>query len=86
MGKEGSNKSEWGINIPDDTSEILVPESRPLGQRVWLGVRGLLGGIILKIWKFLEKAWNIGVAEPKKGHPRRQGGGGTLSCITFLLY
>ncbi|XP_021611233.1 aluminum-activated malate transporter 10 [Manihot esculenta] len=85
MGKEGSNKSEWGINIPDDTSEILVPESRPLGQRVWLGVRGLLGGIILKIWKFLEKAWNIGVAEPKKViHGVKVGA--ALSLVSLFYY
>ncbi|KAF2313316.1 hypothetical protein GH714_010305 [Hevea brasiliensis] len=65
MGKE-SNKLEWRINKPDGTSEILVPESGPLVPRVWLGLKGLVGGIILKIWKFWEKAWDIGVAEPKK--------------------
>ncbi|KAJ9171538.1 hypothetical protein P3X46_014894 [Hevea brasiliensis] len=65
MEKE-SNKLEWRINKPDGTSEILVPESGPLVPRVWLGLKGLVGGIILKIWKFWEKAWDIGVAEPKK--------------------
>uniref|UniRef100_B9IA85 Aluminum-activated malate transporter n=1 Tax=Populus trichocarpa TaxID=3694 RepID=B9IA85_POPTR len=65
MGNEVSNILEWRINVPDGTLEILQPES-DLVHRIWLGLKGLLGEFILKIWKFLEKARNIAVAEPKK--------------------
>ncbi|CAK7348681.1 unnamed protein product [Dovyalis caffra] len=65
MGNEVPNKLEWRINVPDGTSETLQPESG-LVYRIWMGLRGLLGEFILKIWKFLEKARNIAVAEPKK--------------------
>lgn len=65
MGKEVSNKQEWKINVHDGTSEILVPEAG-LVQGVWLGLKCLLGELMLKFCKFFEKAWNIGVDEPKK--------------------
>ncbi|KAL9385281.1 hypothetical protein Peur_022291 [Populus x canadensis] len=65
MGSEVSNILEWRINVPDGTLEILQPES-DLVHRIWLGLKGLLGEFILKIWKYLEKARNIAVAEPKK--------------------
>ncbi|XP_061962500.1 aluminum-activated malate transporter 10-like [Populus nigra] len=69
MGNEVSNILEWRINVPDGTLEILQPEHTGMEDkfhRIWLGLKGLLGEFILKIWKFLEKARNIAVAEPKK--------------------
>lgn len=65
MPKEVSSKLEWTINIPDGTSERIEPESGPI-LRVWLRLKGTIESFILKIWKFLEKAWILAVAEPKK--------------------
>lgn len=62
---EGSNNLEWRINVPDGTSEMLEPESSSI-HRVWLGLKSLIRELLSKIWKFLEKAWDMAVAEPKK--------------------
>ncbi|XWS32017.1 hypothetical protein CRYUN_Cryun23aG0124800 [Craigia yunnanensis] len=50
MAKEAPSKLEWRINVPDGTSKKLEPES----------------GLILKVLEFLEKVWNLGVADPRK--------------------
>ncbi|KAM4094832.1 hypothetical protein ACB094_06G224500 [Castanea mollissima] len=64
--KQVSEKLEWRVNVPDGTSNELVPESDQLVNKAWLWLKGLLCGLVLKIWRFLYKAWNLGVAEPKK--------------------
>ncbi|KAM4105327.1 hypothetical protein ACJW30_06G224300 [Castanea mollissima] len=64
--KQVSGKLEWRINVPDGTSNVLLPESDRLVNKAWLWLKGLLCGPILIIWRFLYKAWNLGVAEPKK--------------------
>ncbi|XP_050249472.1 aluminum-activated malate transporter 10-like [Quercus robur] len=64
--KQVPGKLEWRINVPDGTSNVLVPESDQLVNKAWLWLKGLLCGLVLKIWRFLYKAWNLGVAEPKK--------------------
>ena len=56
---------EWRVNVPNGTSQVLVPESGAL-QRVCRGLQGLIVGFMLHIWNFLEKAWNLAVSEPKK--------------------
>jgi hypothetical protein len=64
--KEVSGKLEWRVNVPDGTSRVLVPESE-LGHKAWLlWLKGLFYRPISKIWRFLDKAWNLGVAEPQK--------------------
>ncbi|KAK3194578.1 hypothetical protein Dsin_025888 [Dipteronia sinensis] len=65
IAKQVSSNLEWRVKVPDGTSEKLVPES---GQvlKLWLRLKGLLEGMILKIYKFLYKAWKLAVAEPKK--------------------
>ena len=64
--KEVSGKLEWRVNVPDGTSRVLVPESE-LGHKAWLlWLKGLFYRPISKIWRFLDKSWNLGVAEPKK--------------------
>ena len=66
MGKEASRKLEWRINVSDGVSERLEPETGAI-LRAWTWFKRLmLGGFILKICKFLEKAWNLAVDEPKK--------------------
>ncbi|GFY90198.1 aluminum activated malate transporter family protein [Actinidia rufa] len=63
--KELSGELEWRMNMPDGTSETLERENG-LVPRVCMGLQGLISRFISKIWRFLEKAWNLGVAEPKK--------------------
>ncbi|KAL9430361.1 hypothetical protein AB3S75_025701 [Citrus x aurantiifolia] len=66
MGKEASRKLEWRINVSDGVSERLEPETGAI-LRAWTWLKRLMvGGFFLKICKFLEKAWNLAVDEPKK--------------------
>ncbi|XWS76849.1 hypothetical protein CRYUN_Cryun01aG0213100 [Craigia yunnanensis] len=62
MAKEASSKLEWRINVPDGTSKILEPEFGLVGK-IWLGLKGFMGGLILKV---LKKVWNLRVADPRK--------------------
>ncbi|PKI40471.1 hypothetical protein CRG98_039107 [Punica granatum] len=64
-----SGKLQWRIdNVAEGTSKALVPEPPRLISRVWAGIKCvlLLGWAILAAAKFLERAWKMGVAEPKK--------------------
>ncbi|XP_021815048.1 aluminum-activated malate transporter 10-like [Prunus avium] len=63
--KDVSGNLHWGINVPDGTTNVLVPESG-IVDKVWLELKGVLGGLRLEVWRFLLKAWDLGVAEPKK--------------------
>ena len=83
--KQVSGKLEWRINVPDGTSNVLVPESDQLVNKVWLWLKGLLCGPILIIWRFLYKAWNLGVDEPKKAiHGVKVGL--SLLIVSFFYY
>lgn len=57
---------EWKVNMPDGTSEKLERENIGMLSRVWVGLKGMVERFVMKIWRFLEKAWSIGVSEPKK--------------------
>lgn len=63
--KKATNGVEWRITVRDGSSNCLVPEAGPI-RRVWLGLKGLITGLVLKVWKFLEKAWGLGVEDPRK--------------------
>ncbi|XP_075652158.1 aluminum-activated malate transporter 10-like [Castanea sativa] len=63
--KEVSNGVEWRIKIADGSSERLVPESNP-ASRLLLGLKNFVVGLALKVWKFLQKAWDLGVDDPRK--------------------
>ncbi|KAL0002337.1 hypothetical protein SO802_016118 [Lithocarpus litseifolius] len=83
--KQVSGKLEWRINVPDGTSNVVVPESDQLVNKTWLWLKGLLCGPILIIWRFLYKAWNLGVAEPKKAiHGVKVGL--SLLIVSFFYY
>ena len=81
MAKEASSKLEWRINVPDGTSKILEPESGLVGK-IWLGIKGFMGGLILKV---LEKVWNLGASDPRKViHSIKVGL--ALSIVSFFYY
>lgn len=63
--KDVTNGVEWRIKISDGSSAILVPEEK-LASRVLLCLKGLVVGFALKVWKFLQKAWDLGVDDPRK--------------------
>ncbi|KAJ9173764.1 hypothetical protein P3X46_016870 [Hevea brasiliensis] len=52
---------EWRINVGDGSSKILVQEA-VLATRAWLGLKGL----VFKVRKFWEKAYDVGVNDPRK--------------------
>ncbi|KAK9093881.1 hypothetical protein Scep_025350 [Stephania cephalantha] len=60
--KETLGGLEWSVKVADGSSRVLTPESGPLIRRVQLGLEGL----VLKVWKFFKKAWDLGVEDPKK--------------------
>lgn len=78
-------KLEWRINVSDGRTESLEPESGPV-RRLWLRLKCVIfRELILKIWRFLEKAWSIAVAEPKKViHGVKVGL--ALSIVSLLYY
>lgn len=56
---------EWKVNMPDGTSAKLERENGMV-SRVCMGIKGIIGRFVSKIWRFLVKAWSIGASEPKK--------------------
>uniref|UniRef100_A0A7N0RAS2 Aluminum-activated malate transporter n=1 Tax=Kalanchoe fedtschenkoi TaxID=63787 RepID=A0A7N0RAS2_KALFE len=65
MGKEESGKLEWRINVPGGTSKPLEP-TIGLFSKIWLGLNALVLGFVFRVRHFFGKAWDIGVAEPRK--------------------
>ncbi|XP_077246391.1 aluminum-activated malate transporter 10-like [Tasmannia lanceolata] len=56
---------EWRLTVEGGSSSELLPESGLL-YRVWLGIFGLILGLKLKVWKFFENAWRVGVDDPRR--------------------
>lgn len=52
-----AKRLEWRVNMPDGTSRVLVKRGK---------FRDILWGFVLRIWNFLDKAWQLGKKEPKK--------------------
>jgi hypothetical protein len=63
--QEVSKGLEWRIKVADGSSEILVPEAKP-ASRILLVLKALTVGLASKVWKFLHKAWDVGVDDPRK--------------------
>ena len=63
--KEATNRVEWKIRVADGSSKDLVPESGPAG-RAWLGIQGLIAGLVLKVGRCFKKAWDLAVDDPRK--------------------
>ncbi|XP_009776252.1 aluminum-activated malate transporter 10-like [Nicotiana sylvestris] len=57
--------TEWRIRMSDGSSAILPPESS-LVTRIYISIKSFFKNIILIFWRFLEKAWIIGMNEPRK--------------------
>ncbi|XP_022754202.1 aluminum-activated malate transporter 10-like [Durio zibethinus] len=64
-GKEAFEQVEWRIRVADGSSEVLVPATG-LARKAWLGTKGLISGLALKVWMFLKKAWTLGANDPRK--------------------
>ncbi|KAK6285825.1 PREDICTED: aluminum-activated malate transporter 10 [Theobroma cacao] len=84
MAKEAAGKLEWRTNVPDETSKKLEPDYGLVGK-TWLRLKCVMGGLVMKVWGFLEKVWNLGVAEPRKViHCARVGL--ALSIVSLFYY
>ncbi|XP_031262764.1 aluminum-activated malate transporter 10-like isoform X2 [Pistacia vera] len=64
--KEMGSGVEWKIRVADGSSETLAPQAAGLAGRVWLGLKNMIAGFVLKVWRFLEKAWDLGADDPRK--------------------
>ncbi|OMP02860.1 Aluminum-activated malate transporter [Corchorus olitorius] len=65
QGKEGFEGVEWRIRVADGSSEVLVP-APGLVRKAWLAIQGMISGFTMRVWKFLKKAWDMGVNDPRK--------------------
>lgn len=66
-GKEMGGVLEWRVNVSNGTTvTVVAAEEANFVRRLWIGIKGIIVGFLLKIGRFLKKAWNIGVNEPKK--------------------
>lgn len=63
--KEMVSGLEWKIKVVDGSSKTLAPESG-LASRVFVGLKGLITRLVLKMWRFLRQAWNLGHNDPRK--------------------
>ncbi|KAF8379978.1 hypothetical protein HHK36_027445 [Tetracentron sinense] len=63
--RDASGGLEWRVRVAHGPLEILAPEFGPF-RRAWFRLQGLILGLVMKIWRFLEKAWDLGVDEPRK--------------------
>ena len=60
--KEVSNGMERRIKV----AEILVPDEAKTSSRIMIFLQAFIVGLASKVWKFLHKAWDIGVNDPRK--------------------
>ncbi|KAF6153670.1 hypothetical protein GIB67_000903 [Kingdonia uniflora] len=63
--KNTAGELEWRVRVEDGSSEVLKPEIRWF-HRVWLGLVGFFLKLVLRVWKFLKKAWDVAVDDPRK--------------------
>ncbi|KAF3434213.1 hypothetical protein FNV43_RR25316 [Rhamnella rubrinervis] len=63
--KEAAGGLEWRIKVADGSSKTLTPEAG-VGSRVLQGLKGLIVGLVMKLWKFLKKSWDLGHKDPRK--------------------
>lgn len=56
---------EWRIKVNDESSRVLAPEQSPV-RRMFLGLKGLIAGMVSKVSNFLRKAWDLACNDPRK--------------------
>ncbi|KAI6701960.1 hypothetical protein NL676_011096 [Syzygium grande] len=82
--KEMNNGLEWTIKMVDRTTQTLVPHEGPV-MKAWNCLVSLFSRFVSKIWGFLLKAWNLGVADPRKViHSLKVGM--ALSVVSLFYY
>ncbi|XP_040988381.1 aluminum-activated malate transporter 10-like [Juglans microcarpa x Juglans regia] len=67
--KEVNNGVEWRIKVADGSSQTLVPEAKPAACSNFslLGdLKLFIVGLAFKVCKFSQKAWDLGVDDPRK--------------------
>nr|XP_028948087.1 aluminum-activated malate transporter 10-like [Malus domestica] len=65
--KEAIGAMEWKIKMAGGSSESLAPtRARGCPGIAWLALKGLVVGLVMKVWNFLKKAWDMGHNEPRK--------------------
>ncbi|XP_038993428.1 aluminum-activated malate transporter 10-like [Hibiscus syriacus] len=64
-GTETLEGVEWRIRVADGSSEALVPDTG-LARKAWLGLKGLIRRLALKVWMFMKRAWDVGANDPRK--------------------
>nr|GMC80449.1 aluminum-activated malate transporter 10 [Ipomoea batatas] len=57
-----AKRLEWRVNMPDGTSRVLVSSS----SRGRWKVCDIVWGFVVRIWSFIDKAWQLGKKEPRK--------------------
>jgi hypothetical protein len=60
--KEVINGMERRIKV----AEILVPDEAKTSSRIMIFLKAFIVGLASKVWKFLHKAWDMGVDDPRK--------------------
>ncbi|XP_059645383.1 aluminum-activated malate transporter 10-like [Cornus florida] len=65
-GGGGGGGVEWRIRVGNGSSETLAPESSGIASKAWHGFQGLIVGLAMRVWRFIKKAWDLGVDEPRK--------------------
>lgn len=82
--KEMNNAPQWTIKMADGTSETLAPREGPV-RKAWNCLVRLLSQFVLKIWRFLQKAWSLGANDPRKVvHCLKVGT--ALSVVSLFFY
>ncbi|KAK2978661.1 hypothetical protein RJ640_019118 [Escallonia rubra] len=61
--KEAAGNVEWMIRVGSGSPEVLIPEPKPARRD---GLKGLIVNFVSRVYIFLEKAWDIGVEDPRK--------------------
>ncbi|KAM7491520.1 hypothetical protein LguiA_034441 [Lonicera macranthoides] len=59
--KESTGRVEWRIRMTNDSSEVLVPESK-----LWVRLKGMMVNWAMKVHGFFKKAWDLGADDPRK--------------------
>lgn len=78
--KESTGRVEWRIRVTNDSSEVLVPESK-----LWVRLKGMMVNLAMKVHGFFKKAWDLGADDPRKVmHCLKVGI--ALSVVSILYY